>query len=378
MKIAIITGSRADRGALEMVWDALAPAHDVRWIEVGPDRPPDDRWEVAYGAAQALDRASRELWGWLGGDGADLPDLVIIHGDRYEILAASLAANILGVPIAHMGGGDITEGSQDDCYRHAITKLSHLHFPTNQPAADRLLQMGEDPARVHMVGDPGIDRNMATELLGRDETFAAVGLAPTFRPATNRSWASPAQCLLVNFHPNTLGDTRAELDALSRALHARPRGVSVVLIGPNADAGNDIIRQRWDWLAQSSDVVYHEDLPGCAFLSLLRWCDVFVGNSSAGFYEAPSFGTPTLNIGDRQKGRLAASSVTTVKPDAAEIANGIKALLSFAGFGKHLMVKNPYGDGHAAERIAAVIGGITNPGTLLRKRFREVSCLEPV
>ena len=362
MKIALITGSRADRNALEMVNVALLKAgHDVSWVVVGSgsDKIPLVNVEVAIEKIH-IAAIGRDPAGYFA-------DLAIVHGDRHEVLAAVIGANVLGIPIVHLGGGDLTEGSQDDCFRHAITKLSHLHFPTNQDAADRIVQMGEQPERVHMVGDAGIDKIMATPTMGRDETFAAIGLT------------TPERCLLVVYHPNTLGDTAAELAALSEALSRRPEGAAMVLIGPNADDGSDLIRKEWkrkEWkrLALQSgfsehDVVYHENLPPEVFLSLMRWCDVMVGNSSAGLYEAPSFGTPTLNIGDRQQGRPIASSVTTVRADVHEITHGIKALLAFAGFGKQLMVKNPYGDGHAAERIAKVICEVKDPKALLRKKW---------
>lgn len=369
MKIALITGSRADRAALEMVRSALgAPVH---WIDL--DGPTWAGWHPIHRTKLAYDHVWLELWR------PDEPqfDLVVLHGDRHEILGAAMAANIMGVPIAHLGGGDLTEGSQDDCFRHAITKLSHLHFPSNADAGIRIEQMGEDPARVHVVGCPGIDLLMRTPLMGRDEAFAAVGLK------------SCERCLLVLFHPNTLGDTAAELQALSEALQARPAGTAMVLIGPNADAGSDLIRAEWKRLAALSGkrwdnmmagyspsaeyppIPYHDNLARPLFLSLLKHCDALVGNSSAGFYEAPCFGTAVINIGDRQQGRPKPSNVTTVRAEAAEILKGIKGALAFAGFGKHLMVKNPYGDGHAAERIASVISSIGDPKALLRKRFVE-------
>lgn len=354
MKVALITGSRADRAALEMVEAALKPNHETRWIVFGA-LPPADRWDVSRNAWEALEEITRELWGAAGGW---MPDLVIVHGDRYEILAATMAANILGLPIAHLGGGDLTEGSQDDCFRHAITKLSHLHFPTNADAGIRIEQMGEDPSRVHVVGDPGIDLLMQTPLMGRDETFAAVSLAVCDR------------LLLVVFHPNTLGDTAAELDALTVAL--RRQDAAIVLIGPNADAGSNLIRNEWTRLSQySRRAIFHENLARPLFLSLLKHCDMLIGNSSAGFYEAPCFGTPAINIGDRQQGRTKPSNVMTVHAEAAEISKGINGVLHFSGFGKLLQVANPYGDGHAAERIAKVIAAVGDPKALLRKRFVE-------
>jgi UDP-hydrolysing UDP-N-acetyl-D-glucosamine 2-epimerase len=357
MKIAIVTGSRADRGALEMVEKALAlakPWHNQTFIIDLSDMPPAPRnFEVAIRTTESAERIRLGL-----GDG--YADLMIIHGDRHEVLGAAMAANTMSVPIAHLGGGDITEGSQDDCFRHAITKLSHLHFATNQDSAARIIQMGEDPDRVHVTGDPGVDRILAMPLLDRHATFAAVGLS------------TPQKCLLVSFHPNTLGDdVRPELTALREAL-MRMGEMPMVLIGPNADAGSDVIRAEWRLMAANlSQVVYHENLPGQVYLSLMKHCDAMVGNSSAGLYEAPSFGLPVVNIGDRQKGRRKAGNIHDVEPKSDWILGGIRSALRDWGPAARLSSTNPYGDGHAAERIAKIIGDIKDPKALLRKRFKS-------
>ncbi len=282
MRVALISGSRSDRNALVMVEKALKVAgHDAKLahcIELG--LPPSEAFDFMAEAVPLVTKA-------------ETPDIVIIHGDRHEMLAVAAKVNILGFPIAHIGGGDITEGSQDDCFRHAITKLSHLHFASNQDSADRIVQMGEEPGRVHVTGCPGIDMVMATPVLEREETFAAVGLA------------RPVRSLVVLFHPDTLGGTTSDhLEALSVALSRRAE--ALVLLGPNADAGGDLIRREWQRLAQNRpDTVYHDNVEPQLFYSLLRWCDVLVGNSSAGFYEAPCFDRSVVNIGDRQDGRVA-------------------------------------------------------------------------
>lgn len=357
VRIALVTGSRADRGALEMVEAALSKEHETYIVDVST-APAISAGHAADLAAGAVCRGADVAIG-------DVVDLAIVHGDRFEILGAAFGLNIRGAPIAHLGGGDLTEGSQDDSFRHAITKLSHLHFATCEESASRIIQMGEDPARVHVTGDPGIDRVMATQLLDQNATFAAVGLK------------SCERALLVCLHPNTLGSVGVELKPLHDALMVvadQRRDVGLVFIGPNADAGSDMIRKQWNSIVSEMPqrAVYHENLPGQVYLSLMRWCDAMVGNSSAGLIEAPCFGTATLNIGDRQQGRPLARSVMNVKSDACKIERGISALLTFAGFGKHLMVKNPYGDGHAAERIAKIIGEIKDPKALLRKRFHNV------
>ena len=364
MKIALLSGSRSDRNALVMVEKALkVDGHDTNLIVFD-----DKHYKTVY-ATEPEDRVSHVVA--IAADRAKDADLAIIHGDRHETLAAALDLNMHRFPIAHIGGGDITEGSQDDCFRHAITKLSHMHFASNRDAADRIVQMGEEPDRVHVTGCPGIDMVMATPTYGKSETFAAVGLDMVRMAAVqgfNRS-------LLVLFHPNTLGGTASELEALSVALARRAE--ALVLLGPNADAGGDLIRREWQRLAQNRpDTIYHDNVEPQVFYSLLRWCDVLVGNSSAGYYEAPCFGTRVINIGDRQKGRPSlADNVIQITPgtNAADIEYAIEvAHMGYPTVADRKPCRNVYGDGHAAERIAKVIGGIKDPRALLRKKFQDL------
>lgn len=361
MKIALVTGSRSDRGALEMVAAALR-AHDVVWYPLGPSGMPPGpchTLDKAHAASQAADAVLTIENSF--GECQQIADLIILHGDRYEILGAAMAANIMGVPIAHLGGGDVTEGSQDDGYRHAITKLAHLHFPTHEAAGRRIIQMGEPPDRVHVVGDPSVDRAMAAEAMERDETFRAVGLA------------TPQRAALVSWHPNPLGDTDAETGALYDALDRLPADVAVIWIGPNADAGNDMVRRHGQAFAErrndrrAGSAAYHDNLDARTYFSLMGHCDVMVGNSSAALIEAPVFGLPAVNIGDRQKGRPEPQNVVSCAPVAADILSFIR--LQFE-YGRAPCV-NPYGDGHAAERIAEIIGRIADPRALLRKVFHD-------
>ena len=346
MRIYLISGSRSDWNALEMVARSLRlfGEYDTSWVNCRPALDAVSRDEAAANTAGQVEFARLAMMELR-------PDMVFVHGDRHEVLGAAVAANVMGVPIAHIGGGDLTEGSQDDSFRHAITKLSHLHFASNQDSADRIIQMGEEPDRVHVTGCPGIDMVMAMPVLGREETFAAVGLA------------TPARSLVVLFHPNTLADTRPELEALSVALARRTE--ALVLLGPNADAGGDLIRREWQRLVRNRpDTVYHDNVEPQVFYSLLKWCDALVGNSSAGFYEAPCFGIPVINISDRQKGRMG-WNIATVPADTSQINDAIKSCIDAPkSIGPGL-----YGDGHAAERIAKVIGGIKDPRALLRKKF---------
>lgn len=370
MKIAIISGSRSDRNALVMVRNALRDAgHEIRWISLGPEAMagaskwalPKEPWPPAMAAEKALFWAGVNVNGF-GESQTEHADLAVLHGDRHEVLAAAVAVNVMGVPIAHIGGGDITEGSQDDCFRHAITKLSHLHFASHQEAADRIIQMGEEPERVHVTGCPGIDMVMATPIMLLRDTLKAVGLL-----SGDEMWTR-GKIILVLFHPNTLGDTRPELEALSVALARRTE--ALVLLGPNADAGSDLIRAEWKRLAVTRlDTVYHDNVEPVLFYSLLKHCDVLVGNSSAGYYEAPCFGMPVVNIGDRQKGRRWTGAV--LQCDEATSVHCLTVSINMAMNGGRFNYRSLYGDGRAASRIADVINGIKDPKALLRKQFRH-------
>lgn len=337
MRITCVTGSRADRANLTPVIKAL----DAMWVVIDPN-PSIDTLDTATSTGKAVIETAEKL---VRTD----PELVVLLGDRFEILGAATAANILGLPIAHLSGGDITEGSQDDCFRHAITKLSHLHFATHEESAQRIIQMGENPSRVHVVGCPGIDRLMQTPLMTKEQALFGTVYE---------------QFILVCLHPTD--NLVAELSSLSDALKQMRNDIGVVFIGPNSDAGNKIIIDEWKLLYHNQRV-YCPELETQRYLSLMKHCDVMVGNSSAGLYEAPSFGTPVINIGDRQKGRIKAPCVMDVEPDTREILVSIKIALEKG----HVGSCNPYGDGHACERIVKIIGSV-DPKSLLCKRFHYV------
>lgn len=365
MKIAIVTCSRADKNALGALHSALVgelvdgergniglqPLHQLIWIDdICSPRPAESMADTASLLATVIMLATDKLM-------QCQPDLVVLHGDRFETLAVAVAANCMSIPIAHLGGGDITEGSQDDCFRHAITKLSHLHFASNADSAARIMQMGEEPGRVFATGDPGIDAIYGTQVLGYDRTFDAVGFS-----------APPERCLLVVFHPNTLGDTAAELEALVLALCRRPINTAIVLIGPNGDAGRDRIHLEWErTIGGDPTVRYHESVSPCTFYSLMRWCSVMVGNSSAAYYEASMYGLASVDIGNRQRGRANPGNVLCVPPDAQAIVEAIKL-----GMTKEVTCdRSMYGDGHAAMRICKIISEIKNSKALLQKSFTQ-------
>jgi UDP-hydrolysing UDP-N-acetyl-D-glucosamine 2-epimerase len=287
------------------------------------------------------------------------PDLLLVLGDRYEILAAAAAALIARVPVAHLCGGDITEGAFDDAIRHAITKLSHLHFVTNTDAHTRVIQLGEDPAHVHLVGSPGLDRIRTTPATSADEFFADVGLPQR------------ASTLLVTYHPPTLADDPlAECREMLAALDSLGPNVSLLCTGSNADPGaRGIDGLIGTFVLTHQNAVAVRTLGPRRYLSALAHVDAVVGNSSSGLYEAPSFHIPTVNIGDRQKGRLRAASVIDCPGERTAIRAAIDTALARDCTG----VVNPYGDGHASERIVAVLKALDEPRSLVRKRFFDIA-----
>ena len=228
------------------------------------------------------------------------PDLLLLLGDRFEILAAAQAALVARLPVAHLCGGDVTEGAFDEAIRHAITKMAHLHFATNEPAARRLRQLGEDPDRVFAVGSPGIDYLLRAPPLSGDELARATGLDAGRR------------LLLVTFHPATLGAGAAldELEELLAALAALGGDIQLAFTRPNADTDGRALAQRLErFVAAQANARLFAALGSRVYASLLRRAEAVIGNSSSGLYEAPSVGTPTVDIGDRQRGRLKAESV---------------------------------------------------------------------
>ena len=300
---------------------------------------------------------------------AERPDLLVLLGDRYETLAAASAALLARVPIAHLHGGELTEGAADDALRHAITKMAWLHLVATQQSARRVIQLGEDPARVVVTGALGVDNAIKGARLTRPELEA--GLGPIFGRRT----------AVVTFHPVTLteGGGASQVGELLRALD-RFDDLHAVFTMPNADAGN--------WAVVAAIGRYCDDHPETAhvfsslgaqrYLSVLACADVCLGNSSSGIIEAPSLGTPTVDIGERQAGRERAASVLHCEPRAHSIATAIERALS--GEVKRLAEtrENPYGDGHAAERIVAALRAHLPSGGALIKHFHDLPANVPV
>lgn len=302
----------------------------------------------------------RGVLGFAAAFGRRRPDLLLVVGDRFEILAAVTAALPFNIPVAHVHGGESTEGAIDEAIRHAITKMSHLHFVATEPYGKRVIQMGEEPWRVVVSGAPSLDNLQGLSLLEVSELQKEYGL----------DLADPF--LLVSYHPVTLEYERTEeqiheLMAALEDVHAR-----FVFTRPNADTRNrTIVRAFRRFVNGHAGAGLVENLGTPGYFSMMKHAAAMVGNSSSGIVEAASFGLPVVNIGRRQRGRLRGRNVIDVKDDRKAIQAGIQKALS-PGFRQSLAgMANLYGDGRAAERIVATLESKEIDQTLISKRFHE-------
>ena len=376
-RIAAVTTSRADYGHLYWPLKDLSAHPDVelQLVVMGPHLSPEfgntvgeierDGFEIAarvecllssdsdVGMAKTIGVAVLGLADVLG---RLRPDILLLIADRYEMLAPAAVALALRIPIAHIEGGEITEGAIDDAVRNALTKMSHVHFTSTFAARDRVVALGEEAWRVHRAGAPSIDHLRRGKLLSRETVEGRLGLSLTPPP------------ILVGYHPVTIArDTLREADAVFDALSSLTD--SIVFSYPNADAGSRALIERAEgFVAARGTGRVFVNLTHSAYWSLLRHVDVFVGNSSSGIMETPSFALPSVNVGLRQRGRERARNVIDVEPDAAAILEAIHTARSDE-FRRSLEgMVNPYGDGAASQKIVEVLTSVPLGDELLVKR----------
>jgi len=283
------------------------------------------------------------------------PDLLLLIADRYEMLAPASVAVALRIPIAHIEGGEISQGAIDDQVRNALTKLAHLHFTSTPLARRRVIAMGEEPWRVTRAGAPSLDHLLRSKLLGRAALEARLGL--TLTPPT----------LLAAWHPVTiLRDTNAEADALFAALALAPG--QLLFVYPNADAGSLALIERTRALAAARPHTHiYVNLGAVTYWSLLGQVDLMVGNSSSGIMEAASFALPTVNVGMRQQGRERAPNVIDAPAESAQILRAIDRALRPEFRAALSGMSNPYGDGTAASTIVRVLTTVPLDGLLIKQ-----------
>ncbi|MDO8527423.1 MAG: UDP-N-acetylglucosamine 2-epimerase [Deltaproteobacteria bacterium] len=289
------------------------------------------------------------------------PQAVMVMGDRFEILSVAAACLPFAIPVIHFSGGDLTEGVIDDAIRHAVTKLSHFHFPATEVHAKRLQQMGEESWRIRAVGEPALEFLSQETLLTKKELEKDLG------------FALEDSTLLVTFHPETLeaGDSKRQVAILTQTLSKL--SLPTIITGPNVDTGSSVIRETLkNFAKQNPKTLYVENLGHKRYLSLLQFVGALLGNSSSGIVEAPSFSLPVVNLGTRQNGRIKGVNIIDTPIETERIMSAVEKALS-GDFKKTLVgMQNPYGDGNTSARVEeALLEWIPRSAEALHKKFTE-------
>ena len=296
--------------------------------------------------------------------GESRPDFLMVLGDRYETLAVCCAAMIACIPIVHLYGGETTEGAVDEAVRHAITKMSYYHFTSIEEYRRRVIQLGENPERVYTVGSIGVENALKMTLLSRSE------LENSLKFKLDSPYA------IVTFHPVTLeGDTaEGQFKEILDALDEYPQ-MKYIFTKANADANGRVINKMIDkYVVQKENAVAFESLGVKRYLSSLKYATMVIGNSSSGLLEVPSFKIPTINIGDRQKGRLKAESVIDCEPIKQAICYAMEKAISPEFLNGLKMVENPYGDGNTSKKLVDILEeNIRENSINLKKRFFDIT-----
>ncbi len=380
-RVCFVTGSRAEYGIIYWVLRELErnPNVDLQIIVTGMHLSPEfgltfrqieqdgfvvsTKVEMLLSSDTAVGITKSIGLGVIGfADAIDRlsPDLIVLAGDRFELLAAAQAALIANVPIAHLCGGDTTEGAYDEAIRHSLTKMAHVHFPTNAVAAQRIRQMGEDPACIFNFGSTQLDHVHRTKLLSLAELQDSLGFQFLQRN------------LLVTFHPATL-DSRSAADQCAEvlaALESLDKNIGFIFTLPNADNDGRIIAEMIKTFVDKmgARAVAYSSLGSVRYLSTLAIVDAVVGNSSSGLIEAPSFHKPTVNIGDRQHGRVRPPSVIDCDAERGAVTAAIVRALGY----DCSAISNPYGDGRSASHVAQKLSEVSLDG-ILQKRFHSIA-----
>jgi UDP-N-acetylglucosamine 2-epimerase (non-hydrolysing)/GDP/UDP-N,N'-diacetylbacillosamine 2-epimerase (hydrolysing) len=380
-KICVVTGSRAEYGLLywllkEIQADPrlqlqlivtgmhLSPQFGLTVRQIEADGfVPDARVEMLLSSDTPVGIAKSMGLGVIGfAEALDRlrPDILVVLGDRFEIFAAAQAAMVARIPIAHIHGGELTEGLIDEAIRHSLTKMSHLHFVATETYRKRVIQLGESPRHVWNVGAAGVDAVRKMRLLDRDELSAATGFDLT------------APYFVVTYHPVTLADEQADRGAraLFTALERFPNH-NIVVTGANADTGNGAVSRE----IESFSAAHPGRVFGCIslgqsrYLSALAHADAVLGNSSSGLIEAQVLRVPTVNVGDRQRGRVRAATVIDVGDDEQAIIEGVARALTPDFRAECRDAECPFGDGHSAEKIVKVLGEWPVEGLLIKQFY---------
>ncbi|MDY0321761.1 MAG: UDP-N-acetylglucosamine 2-epimerase [Arcobacteraceae bacterium] len=388
VKICVITGSRAEYGLLYwLLKEIVADDYfELQLIVTGMHLSPE--FGLTYKIIEEEFKISKKIEILLSSDTpvgisksmglANIafaesydelkPDMIVILGDRYEIFSAVSMAMIAQIPIVHIAGGETTEGAFDESIRHSITKMAHLHFTTTQEYRNRVIQLGEYPDKVFNVGSLGIENIKRLKLLSRSD----------FEESIN--FKLNKKNLLVTYHPVTLekdtakGQFQAILDVLDEL-----KDTNIIFTKSNSDTDGRVINQMCEEYVKinSSKSICFESLGQLRYLSALQYVDAVVGNSSSGIAEAPSFGIGTINIGDRQKGRIKVSSIIDCEPTQESIRKAFQKLYSDEFQNNLSNIQNPYGDGIVSKKILQTIKS-TNFEDILKKKFYDIGLANEV
>lgn len=381
-KICLITGTRAEYGLLRWIMQGikddpdltpqiiatgmhLSPEFGLTYREIEKDGFQIDRKvemltssDTPVGIAKSMGLG---LIGFADALNELRPDLIVVLGDRFEIFAAVSAALVARIPVAHLHGGETTQGAFDEALRHSITKMSHLHFVATEEYRQRVIQLGEQPERVFLVGGLGVDNIKRLPLLDRAELEASL------------DFKLGQKSLLITFHPVTLEkSTAVEQMAELLAALAELRETQLIFTLPNADTdGRALIKMVEQFVAGHSNARAYPSLGQQRYLSCLALVDGVVGNSSSGLLEAPSFKKGTINIGDRQRGRLQAKSVINCEPSRRSIVTALERLYATDYQFGLTQVRNPYGEGGASEKVVQTIRDFEIDG-IVKKPFYDL------
>ncbi len=382
-KICVVTGTRAEYGLLRPLIKRinednqlelqiiatgmhLSPEFGSTYKEIGNDGfNIDEKIEILLSSDTPVGISKSIGLGIIGF--ADVferlkPDMIIILGDRYEVFAAASAAMVSRIPIAHLHGGETTEGAIDEAIRHSITKMSYLHFTSTEKYRQRVIQLGEDPERVFNVGAIGIESIKELKLLNKSELEKSI------------SFKLDKKTALVTFHPVTLENntSKKQFQELLNALD-KFKDLKIIFTKANSDTNGRIINSMIDEYVYSNKnrTIAFTSMGQLRYLSAMKYIDLVIGNSSSGIIEAPYFNVPTINIGDRQKGRTQAQSIINCKPIKQDIYYSIIKALSEKFINSIKDASNPYGNGVVSKKILMRIKESLNTGIELKKVFYD-------
>lgn len=381
-KICVVTGTRAEYGLLywllkEIKADSelklqlivtgmhLSPEFGLTYKEIEKEFKIDKKIEILSSSHTSLDICAEMaiVYEKFAPALAELkPDILVLLGDRYEIFGLAGVASIMQIPIAHIHGGETTQGAFDEAFRHSITKMSHIHFAATNEYANRIIQLGEEPSRVFNVGGPGIENIKKLNLLNKDEFEKSI----KFKLAKKN--------ILITFHPVTLENSsaREQFNELLNALDELD-DTNFIFTKANSDTDGDVINKMIDeYVSQNPQkAVAFASLGQLRYLSAIKFVDIVLGNSSSGLLEVPSFKKATINIGDRQKGRARASSVIDVRPVKEEILAAIKRVYS-KEFEQTLKdTINPYDGSNPSKKMVKILKETKLDG-ILKKKFYDI------